>query len=125
MTEAAYYLIKYLESLIMPVILYSFLGSMFLVRPGRRWIKLGKLLLCMLSVLYINSFNDPALNLCGVTLVLTLGAAWMFRLSFWQAPLYVSFFVILMVNVEMVTAYLRTALGMGRIRPFRGWYSCG
>lgn len=114
MTEAVYRVVQCLESFIMPVVMYRFLNSMFLPRSDRREYQWGKILISMAVVRYINSFNNPVLNLCGVMAVLVPAAVWMFCISFGQAPLYVSYFVILMVYVELVAIYLGTIFGLVR-----------
>lgn len=112
MTEAMFDLIWILESFCMPLLLFRFLSAMFIPRKDSRWFKCGLLFACMLVIWYLNSFRNPTLNLCGGLAALTLEAVWLFRLRIRHALLYVTFFMILMVNVEMVVVFLRPPLGL-------------
>lgn len=112
MIKPVYDLMWYLESIVLALLMFSFLNSMFILRRPGKAANAIKLLLCILVVRYINSYNDPTLNLCGGLVIQTLWAVWLFRLSLGHAILYVSFYIILMVNVEMAVVFLFPFFGV-------------
>lgn len=112
MTKAIYELMWVLESFCMPLLLYRFLNTIFINRRNDRVVKGGILFICMLATRCLNSLHNPTLNLCGGLIILAVEAIWLFHLYLRQALLYAIFFIILMVNVEMVAVFLKPFLGI-------------
>lgn len=112
MTASIYYFLRFVESVFTTLIMYGFMSSMFRMRQGGRTLRGVRIFLCILLVVFVNSFNMAILNLCVVFIILTLGAVSMFRITLCQAFLYISFHTILMVNVELVCVFLRPVIGI-------------
>lgn len=110
MIEAIYNFVWVIESFATAPMMFGFLSTMFITRTDGKAALSIKMVFCMLAIRYINSFGSSTLNLCGGLAVLVVSAVWMFRISFGNAILYLSFFLIILVNVEMAAVPLRPLL---------------